>query len=83
MNGKDGEVEKREEERRRRKIEEDDEDGRIERERERERERETREARKELRSTEARTAEVKRNVNGRKSGGHRWMKKQKDIDDGG
>lgn len=32
---------------------------------------------------EARTAEVKRNVNGRKSGGHRWMKKQKDIDDGG
>ena len=39
MNGKDGEVEKREEERRRRKIEEDDEDGRIERERERERER--------------------------------------------
>jgi len=35
MNGKDGEVEKREEERRRRKIEEDDEDGRIERERER------------------------------------------------
>lgn len=32
---------------------------------------------------EARTAEVKRNDNGRKSGGHRWMKKQKDIDDGG
>lgn len=29
-----------------------------------------------------RTAEVKRNVNGRKSGGHRWMKKRKDIDDG-
>lgn len=45
---------------------------------------ETREVRKELRvEAEARTAEVKRNDNGRKNGGHRWMKKQKDIDDAG
>lgn len=62
--------------RRRRKIEEDHEDGCI------------RGAAGNARGDQelrrgARTAEVKRNVNGRKSGGHRWMKKQKDIDDGG
>lgn len=69
---------KRKEERRRRKIEEDHEDGCIGRD--------AGDAGGEERGyveAEARTAEVKRNDNGRKSGGHRWMKKQKDIDDGG
>lgn len=61
--------------RRRRKIEEDYEDGCIRGEAGNAR------GNQELRRG-ARTAEVKRNVNGRKSGGHRWMKKQKDIDDG-
>lgn len=67
-----------EERRRRRKIEEDHEDGCIGRD--------AGDAGGEEKSyveAEARTAEVKRNVNGRKSGEHRWMKKQKDIDDGG
>lgn len=71
---------RREKERRRRKIEEDHEDGCIGRARD------AGDARGEGKSyveAEARTAEVKRNDNGRKSGGHRWMKKQKDIDDGG